>query len=125
MFNPAQGLTAGQNMLTARPDIDVVVGSDQAITGVLQAIDGAGLDHPVVTIGYGGGALAVQDVAAGTRFATVMQLPATEGRLAVEHLIQAIRSGAPVQGVDPVAALPAEGVVRADNAAEFSPEWPG
>jgi ribose transport system substrate-binding protein len=125
MFNPTQGLTAGQNMLTAQPGIDVIVGSDQAITGVLQAIDAAGLDHPVATVGYGGGALAVQDVSAGTRFATVMQMPATEGRLVVEHLIEAIRTGEPVPGVDPVSQLPDEGIVRAENAADFTPEWPG
>jgi ribose transport system substrate-binding protein len=125
MFNPTQGLTAGQNMLTAQPGIDVIVGSDQAITGVLQAIDAAGLDHPVATIGYGGGAIAVQDVGGGKRFATVMQMPATEGRLVVEHLIEAIRTGAPVPGVDPVSQLPDEGIVRAENAADFTPEWPG
>jgi ribose transport system substrate-binding protein len=125
MFNPTQGLTAGQNMLTAQPGIDVIVGSDQAITGVLQAIEAAALPDPIQTIGYGGGALAVQDVADGKRFATVMQLPATEGRLATEHLIQAIRTGEPVPGVDPVAELPDEGIVRAENASQFSPEWPG
>jgi ribose transport system substrate-binding protein len=125
MFNPASGLTAGQDMLSSQPGIDVIVGSDQAITGVLQAIDAAALDHPVQTIGYGGGAVAVADVAAGTRYATVMQMPATEGRLAVEHLIAAIRSGEPVPGVDPVSELPNEGIVTAETAAEFTPEWPG
>lgn len=125
MFNPASGLTAGQDMLQAQPGIDVIVGSDQAITGVLQAIEAAALDHPVVTIGYGGGATAVADVAAGTRFATVMQMPATEGKLAVEHLIAAIQSGQPVPGVDPVSELPDGGIVRAENADQFTPEWPG
>ena len=108
----------GRTTLTA-------TGADQAITGVLQAVEAAGLDHPVQTIGYGGGAVAVQDVADGKRFATVMQMPATEGKLAVEHLIQAIRDGAPVAGVDPVSELPDEGIVRAENASQFSPEWPG
>jgi ribose transport system substrate-binding protein len=125
MFNPAQGLTAGQDMLTAQPGIDVIVGSDQAITGVLQAIDGAGLTGQIATIGYGGGQVAVQDVADGKRYATVMQMPATEGRLAVEHLIEAIRNGTPVEGIDPVSGLPDEGIVRADNAASFTSEWPG
>jgi ribose transport system substrate-binding protein len=125
MFNPASGLTAGQDMLQAQPGIDVIVGSDQAITGVLQAIEAAAPEGPIATIGYGGGALAVQDVAAGTRYATVMQMPATEGKLAIEHLIAAIRSGEPVAGVDPVSELPDEGIVRADNASQFTPEWPG
>jgi ribose transport system substrate-binding protein len=125
MFNPASGLQAGQDMLTAEPGIDVIVGSDQAITGVLQAIEAAALPDPIRTIGYGGGQLAVQDVADGKRFATVMQMPATEGRLAVEHLIEAIRTGQPVAGIDPVSELPDAGIVRADNAASFTAEWPG
>jgi ribose transport system substrate-binding protein len=125
MFNPATGLATGQDMLSAQPGIDVIVGSDQAITGVLQAIEAAALDHPVQTIGYGGGEVAIADVAAGTRYATVMQMPATEGRLAVEHLISAIRTGEPVPGVDPVSELPNEGIVTAETAAEFTPEWPG
>lgn len=125
MFNPAQGLTAGQDMLSAQPGIDVVVGSDQAITGVLEAVEAAALDHPVQTIGYGGGEAAIADVASGVRYATVMQMPATEGRLAVEHLISAIRSGEPVPGVDPVSELPNEGIVTQETAGEFTAEWPG
>jgi ribose transport system substrate-binding protein len=124
-FNPAVGLTTGQEMLTAQPGIDVIVGSDQAITGVLTAIEGAALDHPVHVVGYGGGKTAIDDVAAGKRYATVMQMPATEGTLATEHLIEAIRTGAPVAGVDPVSQLPDAGVVTASNAADFTPEWPG
>ena len=77
-------------------------------------------DHPVQTIGYGGGEVAIDDVAAGVRYATVMQMPATEGRLAVEHLISAIRSGEPVPGVDPVSELPNEGIVTQETAAEFT-----
>jgi ribose transport system substrate-binding protein len=112
-------------MLSAQPGIDVVVGSDQAITGVLEAVEAAALDHPVLTIGYGGGETAIADVASGVRFATVMQMPATEGRLAVEHLISAIRSGEPVPGVDPVSELPNEGIVTQETAGEFTAEWPG
>jgi ribose transport system substrate-binding protein len=125
MFNPATGLATGQDMLSAQPGIDVIVGSDQAITGVLQAIEAAALDHPVVTIGYGGGQTALDGIAAGTRFATVMQMPATEGRLATEHLISAIRTGEPAAGVDPVSELPNEGVVTAETVGDFTAEWPG
>jgi ribose transport system substrate-binding protein len=125
MFNPQSGLTAGQDMLSAQPGIDVIVGSDQAITGVLQAIDAAALDHAVSTIGYGGGQTALDDIAAGKRFATVMQMPATEGTLATEHLISAIRSGEAVPGVDPVSELPNEGVVTQETVGDFTAEWPG
>jgi len=124
-FSPQGGLTAGQDMLQANSDINVIVGSDQAITGALQAIDGAGKTGDVTVIGYGGGALAIQEIAAGKRYATVVQQPATEGRLGVEHLIQAIRTGTPVPGTDPVSELPDDGIVTMDNAANFTAEWPG
>jgi ABC-type sugar transport system substrate-binding protein len=101
----------------------VIVGSDQAITGAHQAAEAAGV--AIRSVGYGGGAIALQDIAAGKRFATVMQLPGTEGRLAVEHLISAIRTGQPVPGVDPVAQLPDSGIVKADNVSSFTAEWPG
>jgi ABC-type sugar transport system substrate-binding protein len=113
-------------MLATKPGIDVIVGSDQAITGALQAADEADLaDGSIAMVGYGGGAVAVQGVQAGDRFATVMLVPGTEGRLVVEQLIAAIRTGQPAPGVDPVAQLPDEGIVRAANAAAFTPEWPG
>jgi ribose transport system substrate-binding protein len=123
-FNAISGLNAGQNMLQAQPGIDVFVGSDQAITGALLAAQQAGVDPPL-SVGYGGGAIALQEIAAGTRFATVMQLPATEGKLATEQLITAIRTGENQPGVDPVSELPDEGIVTAENAAEFTAEWPG
>jgi len=126
-YTTALGLKAAQDMLQAHPDINVIIGADQAITGALQAVDAAGVKGKVALIGYGGGAVALQGIAAGDRYATVMQLPATEGRLGVEQLIQAIRTGTPVAGMDPLAALPDGGVVTKDNVAQFLTlaEWPG
>ena len=56
-----------------------------------------------------------------------MQLPASEGRLGVEQLIAAIRSGTPSPGMDPLAELPDGGVVTKDNVEQFLTlaEWPG
>lgn len=122
-FSAQGGLAAGQDMLTAHPDLAVLVGSDQAITGALQAAAGAGVSP--LSVGFGGGAVALQEVAEGKRFATVMQLPATEGRLAVEQLINAIRTGTPAEGVDPVSQLSNDGVATQATAAEFTAEWPG
>jgi ribose transport system substrate-binding protein len=120
-FNAVDGRTVAQDMLAGSNTIHVIVGSDQAITGALQAIG----TQAVLVVGYGGGKVAVDDVAAGKRYATVMQLPATEGRLATEQLIDAIRTGTPAEGVDPVAALPEAGIVTQANASMFTPEWPG
>ena len=75
------GLKAAQDMLTAHPEINVITGADQAITGALQAVKAAGVADKVKLVGYGGGDVAFQGIKAGERFGTVMQAPATEGRL--------------------------------------------
>jgi ribose transport system substrate-binding protein len=126
-YTSALGLKASQDMLTAHPDINVIMGADQAITGALQAVSAAGVKGKVALVGYGGGAVALQGIASGERFGTVMQAPATEGRVGVTNLIQAIRTGTATDGIDVLANLPDGGVVTKDNVQTFLPlaEWPG
>lgn len=126
-YQQALGLKAAQDMLAANPDMDVIVGADQAVLGALTAAQGAGVADQVRLVGYGGGQAGLDSVAAGTQVGTVMQLPATEGRLGVEQLIAAIRSGTPSAGMDPLAQLPDGGVVTSDNVEQFLAlaEWPG
>ncbi len=126
-YTSALGLKASQDMLTAHPDLNVIMGADQAITGALQAVEAAGVKGKVLLVGYGGGAVALQGIASGERYGTVMQAPATEGRVGVTNLIQAIRTGQPTDGVDVLANLPDGGVVTKDNVQTFLPlaEWPG
>ncbi|MBA2720136.1 MAG: sugar ABC transporter substrate-binding protein [Chloroflexi bacterium] len=126
-YTTALGLKASQDMLTAHPDLTVITGADQAITGAVQAVADAGLKGKVQLVGYGGGAIAFQGIAAGDRYGTVMQAPATEGRLGVQQLIEAMRSGTPAPGVDVLKDLPDGGVATKDNVQTFLPlaEWPG
>jgi ribose transport system substrate-binding protein len=126
-YQQSLGLKAAQDMLTAHPDLNVIVGADQAAIGALTAAQGAGVADTIRLVGYGGGQAGLDSVAAGTQFGTVMQLPASEGRLGVEQLIAAIRSGTPSAGMDPLAQLPDGGVVTKDNVQQFIPlaEWPG
>lgn len=126
-YTTALGLKASQDILQAHPDVSVIVGADQAITGAVQAVDAAGVKGKVALVGYGGGAIALQGIASGERYGTVMQMPATEGLLGTEQLIQAIRSGTPAAGMDPLATLPDGGVVTKANVDTFLPlaEWPG
>lgn len=124
-FNVQGGLTATQDMLQAHRDLNVLVGADQGITGAMQAIKAAGLTGKIVLIGYGGSALAFQNIASGAQFATVAQAPASEGRLAVGDLIKAIRMGTASSPDDPVAELPDNGIVTKDNVQKFTAEWPG
>jgi ribose transport system substrate-binding protein len=124
-FSVGGGLSATQDILTRVADLSLLVGADQGIIGGAQAIEAAGRTGQIILIGYGASATGIGQVAAGNWYATVAQAPATEGRLAMSHLIQAIRTGTPVPGVDPVADLPAGGVVTKDNASQFVGEWPG
>jgi ribose transport system substrate-binding protein len=126
-YTTALGLSVSQNMLQAHPDLTVITGADQAITGAAQAVKDANLAGKVKLVGYGGGAIAFQGIASGERYGTVMQAPGTEGRLGVQQLIDAIRTGTPAPGVDVLANLPDGGVVTQANVQTFLglAEWPG
>jgi ribose transport system substrate-binding protein len=124
-YTTALGLKAAQDIVAAHPDVSVIVSADQAITGAVTAVKD--IKDKVRLVGYGGGAVALQGIASGERFGTVMQMPATEGGQGTKALIDAIRSGTPAPGVDPLASLPDGGVVTKANVATFLPlaEWPG
>jgi ribose transport system substrate-binding protein len=126
-YTTPAGLAAAQNMLTAHPDLTVITGADQAITGAVQAVKDAGVADKVKLVGYGGGAIAFQDIANGIRYGTTMQAPATEGGLGTQMFIDAIRSGTPAEGIDVLADLPDGGVVTKANVDKFLTlaEWPG
>lgn len=124
-FTPSDGLTAVQNMLEANPSLNLVVGSDQGIEGAQQAIAGAGKTGKVILVGYGASAAALKGIRSGAWFGDVAQLPASEGRIAVEDLASFIRTGVASGGVDPVSNLPAGGVITTANVGLFHAEWPG
>jgi ribose transport system substrate-binding protein len=120
-YNPANALRASQTMLQAKPDLDVIVGADQGATGAQQALGG----KKVTLIGYGGGGVGLKAVKSGAWFGTVMQRPATEGRLAMRCAIKAVRTGKGCGGIDVLKGLPNGGVVTKANASKFKAEWPG
>ncbi len=124
-FSPTTGLTAVQNMLQANPHLSLIVGSDQGIEGGAQALQTAHLTGKVILVGYGASAAALAGVASGAWYADVAQSPASEGRLAMQALIKALRTGKSSGGIDPVALLPNGGVVTKANVSQFTAEWPG
>jgi ribose transport system substrate-binding protein len=124
-FSPTTGLTAVQDMLTANPDLNLIVGSDQGIEGGAQAVQAAHRTGQVILVGYGASAAALAGVASGAWYADVAQAPASEGRLAVQALVAALRTGKSSGGIDPVAQLPDGGVVTKANVSQFTAEWPG
>ncbi len=124
-FSPTEGLTAVQNMLQANPGLNLIVGSDQGIEGGAQAVAAAHKTGKVILVGYGASAAALAGVSSGAWYGDVAQAPASEGRLAVEAMIKALREGKNSGGIDPVAGLPNNGVVTKANASQFTAEWPG
>jgi ribose transport system substrate-binding protein len=120
-YNPANALKASQTILQAHSDLDIIVGADQGATGAQLALG----SRKVTLIGYGGGAVGLKAVAAGRWFGTVVQRPATEGRLAMQCAIKAVKTGKGCGGIDVLAGLPNGGVVTRANASKFKAEWPG
>jgi ribose transport system substrate-binding protein len=120
-YNPAQALKDAQTMLQGHPDINLIVGADQAATGAEQALGG----RKITLVGYGGGAVGLKAVKAGRWYGTVMQRPATEGRLGMQCLVKAVKTGKGCKGIDVLAGLPNGGVVTKANAKKFKAEWPG
>jgi ribose transport system substrate-binding protein len=114
------GLSAAQNMLTAHPNLNVIVGADQGIEGA-QRVAG----KSVILIGYGGSAAALSGVASGAWYGDVVQLPASEGRDAVNDLVKAVRTGATFPGVELSLSLPDGGIATASNVKSFHAEWAG
>jgi ribose transport system substrate-binding protein len=120
-YNPANALKAAQTMLQAHSDLNLIVGADQGATGAQQALNG----QDVTLIGYGGGGVGLKAVKSGTWYGTVVQRPATEGKLAMRCAIKAARTGKGCAGVDVLKGLPNGGVVTKANASKFKAEWPG
>ena len=124
-FSPTDGLTAVQDMLAANANLNLIVGSDQGIEGGVQAVAAKHLTGKVILVGYGASAAALAGVASGAWYGDVAQAPASEGRLAVQAMIKALRTGQNSGGIDPVAELPDNGIVTKANVSQFTAEWPG
>jgi len=124
------GRVAMQNMLQAHPDINVAASSgDQMTVGMEQAVKSAGLTDKVRLIGNGGSKPGVAAVAAGRWFATVANLPYTEGYIGTKYAIMAA-NGTPLSKIppfvdenkySPVGTL----LITKANASKFKPQWAG
>jgi ribose transport system substrate-binding protein len=120
-YNPANALKASQTMLQAQPDLNLIVGADQGATGAQQALSG----KSVILVGYGGGGVGLKAVSSGAWYGTVVQRPATEGKLGMTCAIKAVQTGHGCGGINVLANLPDGGVVTKANASKFKAEWPG
>jgi len=126
LYQAGVALTQVQNMLTAHPDINVIVGADQDCEGA-QAALAAAQNTTVKLVCYGGSAAGQAQLASGKGpwFADVLQMPATEGQLGMSMLIKAMKTGKSQGSKNPVAGLPNNGILTPANAKKFTGEWPG
>lgn len=106
-------------------NFDVVVASDQGIQGILLALTDAGKAGKVKLIGLGGSKPAIDGIKAGTWFGGVFGAPATEGKLLMNAMVEAFKTGKVTGGIDPATTLPDEGLMTKDNIDKFTAEWNG
>jgi ribose transport system substrate-binding protein len=88
-YTQASGLKAAQNVLQAHPDVNVMIGSSQAIEGAESAVKDAGAK--VKLIGNGGSRQAVKAVKEGRWFATYVSAEKDAGAKAAELAIAAAK----------------------------------
>jgi len=124
-FTPTTGEQAVQQMLQAQPGLNLITGSDQGIEGATVALQTAHLTGKVLLVGYGASDAAIAGVKSGAWFSDVAQAPASEGRLAVQALVDAIQTGKVSGAIDPVADKPNGGIVTKATAGQFTGEWTG
>lgn len=109
-----KGLDAGQDILTANPDLDAIYAAcGPPLLGALEAIKSAGRDG-LITVGFDASADEVAAIIAGTETASVAQFPAKMGSLGV----QAAFDAASGKDVEPNIDTGTEMVTK-DNAADF------
>ena len=83
-YTQASGLKAAQDVLQAHPDVNVMIGSSQAIAGAEQAIKDAGKQGKIQLIGNGGSHQAVAAVQSGRWFACYIIAEKSSGAKATE-----------------------------------------
>jgi ribose transport system substrate-binding protein len=88
-YTQASGLKAAQDVLQAHPDINVMIGSSQAIEGAQQAVKTAGKLGKIKLIGNGGSCQAIAGVRNGTWFATYIIAEKSSGAKATQFAIDA------------------------------------
>lgn len=87
-YTQSQGLTVGQDLLTAHPNVNVIIGSSQAIEGVQIALKHAGLLGKTQLVGNGGSIQAVNGVKSGNWYATYYIPETTDGYMATKYGIE-------------------------------------
>jgi ABC-type sugar transport system substrate-binding protein len=119
------GLKIIGTMIQSHPDLDVIVAADQALLGAETALKDAGMLGKVKLVGLGGSIQSKPRIADGRWFGTAAQGPADEGRLAIEGIVQKIRTGKGMGGINTTDGFPDQGRITKANVAKFNPQFSG
>ena len=112
-------MTTMENILQAHPDIDLVWGvNDGMALGALKAIQNAGMLDRIKVQGYNGDKEAVESVAKGLLYSTILQQPAEIGRTVIK-IAEMIRTGRKSE-IKPVFQIPIVNIKK-DNALQHMP----
>ncbi len=127
-YTAEEGNTVTANILQANPDLSVIASvGDQMIVGAEIAIEDAGLTGKIKLIGQGGSQDGYKGVTDGRWFATIANIPYTNGQIAAQMALQAIDGTLIIRSVDmydQAPPFPPSGpIITKDNAAEFTPQW--
>lgn len=122
-YTQASGLAAGQDVLQAHPDVDVIVGSSQAIMGAEQAVQDAGMEDEIMLIGNGSPRQAVQAVKEGRWFAVWLDAEKDAGRKAAELAIRAARGEEVPSSVDATELVPNPLGTKENIPEDFEGQW--
>jgi ribose transport system substrate-binding protein len=87
-YTAASGLKAAQDVIQAHPDVNVIIGSAQAIQGAEQAVKSAKLTGKVKLVGNGGSCQALAGVRSGRWFGTYIIAERSSGAKAAELAIK-------------------------------------
>jgi ribose transport system substrate-binding protein len=88
-YSQASGLKAAQDVLQAHSDVNVMIGSSQAIEGAQQAVKAAGKTGKIKLIGNGGSCQAIAAVRSGKWFAAYVIAEKSSGAKATQFAIDA------------------------------------
>ena len=121
----APALTATQNVLSAHPDLNVIVSSgDQMIAGAVKAAQAANLAGKIKMYGNGCTFEAKALILQGKQTGCTVYLPRTEGRLVVQALVEAVNGkGKAGVSIDPTPLSPIGGLGTKANINRFTAEF--
>ncbi len=112
-----QGMTVMENWITAYGDqINAVVSNnDNMVLGAINALESAGMNDKVVTIGIDATVDALQAILAGRMNATVLQDPVAQGRGAVDMSVKLMNG----EKLPPITKLPAQLITKENAQAQL------